>query len=151
MSLKKTINEIFYDNTNYLDAKQVLNQAHSLKSLSNDLYTDSLRFVYELVQNCDDACQPKSILHIAIVDHRYLIVCHNGKPFDEEDVRSLCDIGCSTKGRDEQKTGYKGLGFKAVFGKSDYVLIVSNGEYFRFEANSNAFQWNRKWGINQQA
>ncbi|CAF0839135.1 unnamed protein product [Rotaria sordida] len=149
MSLKETINQIFNNNTNYLHAQQILNQARSLKSLSNDLYTDPLRFVYELVQNCDDACQPKSIVRIAIVDHHYLIVGHNGKPFDREDVQSLCDIGCSTKGEDMQKTGYKGLGFKAVFGKSDYILIVSKGEYFRFEANSKVFQWNPKWGINQ--
>jgi hypothetical protein len=150
MSLEHTINQIFYDNTNYLTAQQALNQARSLKSLSNDLYTDSLRFVYELIQNCDDSCQSKSVLRIAIVDHRYLIVGHNGKPFNEDDVRSLCDVGCSTKGQDNQKTGYKGLGFKAVFGKSDYVLILSKGEYFRFEGNSNVFKWNPKWGLNQQ-
>ena len=47
------------------------------------------------------------------------------------------------KDKIKQKTGYKGLGFKAVFGKSDYVLILSNGEYFRFEANSKAFKWNQ--------
>ncbi|CAF2925481.1 unnamed protein product [Rotaria sp. Silwood2] len=149
MSLKGTINQIFYNNTNYVFAQQVLNQARSLKSLSNDLYTDPLRFVYELVQNCDDACQPKSIVRIAILDHCYLIVGHNGKPFDTEDVESLCNIGCSTKRQDVQKTGYKGLGFKAVFGKSDYVLIASKGEYFRFEANSKVFNWNPKWGTNQ--
>lgn len=149
MNLKVTINQIFDENINYLTAQQALNQARSLKSLSNDLYTDPLRFVYELVQNCDDACQSTSILRIAIVDHRYLIVGHNGKPFDGEDVRGLCDIGCSTKGQDEQKTGYKGLGFKAVFGKSDYVLILSQGEYFRFEANSSVFKWNTKWGSNK--
>jgi hypothetical protein len=151
MSLKVIINQIFNDNTNYLTAQQALNQARSLKSLSNDLYTDPLRFVYELVQNCDDACQPKSILRIAIVDHRYLIVGHNGKPFDEEDVRGLCDVGCSTKGQDKQKTGYKGLGFKAVFGKSDYVLVLSQGEYFRFDPNSSAFKWNSKWGPNKSS
>ncbi|CAF3692948.1 unnamed protein product [Rotaria sp. Silwood1] len=149
MSLKETINQIFYDNTNYLHAQQALNQARSLKSLSNDLYTDPLRFVYELVQNCDDACESKSIVRIAILDHRYLIVGHNGKPFDKKDIQSLCDIGCSTKGQNVQTTGYKGLGFKAVFGKSDYVLIVSKGEYFRFEANSKVFNWNQKWGTNQ--
>jgi hypothetical protein len=149
MSLKQVVNRIFHDNTDYSSAQQALNQAHSLKSLSNDLYTDPLRFVYELVQNCDDACQPKSILRIAIVDHRYLIVSHNGKPFTEEDVRGLCDVGCSTKGQDKQKTGYKGLGFKAVFGKSDDVLVLTNGEYFRFKANSSEFKWNSKWGSNQ--
>lgn len=149
MSLKETVNQIFYDNTNYLHAQQAVNQARSLKSLSNDLYTDPLRYVYELVQNCDDACGPNSILRIAIVDNRYLIIGHNGKAFDKDDVRGLCDIGCSTKERNEQKTGYKGLGFKAVFGKSDHVLMLSNGEYFRFEANSKVFEWNSAWGSDQ--
>ena len=115
-----------------------------MKSLSNDLYTDPLRFVYELVQNCDDVCQAKSILRIAIVDHRYLIVAHDGKPFSENDVRGLCDVGCSTKGQDKEKTGYKGLGFQAVFRTSNYVSVLSNGKYFRFEENF-------KWGTaNQQ-
>ena len=149
MSLKARINQIFNENTNYSTAQQALNQAHSLKSLSNDLYTDPLRFVYELIQNCDDSCQPKSILRIAIVDYRYLIISHNGKPFNDEDVQGLCDIGCSTKSQDKLKTGYKGLGFKAVFGKSNYVLILSNGEYFRFDANSTVFKWNSKWALSQ--
>lgn len=148
--MKSIVNEIFRENTNYLTAQQAVNQARSLKSLSNDLYTDPLRFVYELVQNCDDSCHSKSILRISIVEHRYLIVCHNGKPFDENDVKGLCDIGCSTKRDDQQKTGYKGLGFKAVFGKSDCVWILSKGEYFRFESKSKAFQWNSNWGTKDQ-
>ncbi|CAF0901943.1 unnamed protein product [Adineta ricciae] len=151
MTLKSRINQIFDDNTNYAHAQQVLNQANSLKSLSSDLYTDPIRFVYELIQNCDDSCQTNSILRIAIVEHRYLIVCHDGKPFDRDDISGLCDVGCSTKGRDEQKTGYKGLGFKSVFGQSDYVLIVSNGEFFRFDAKAEVFKtkWNLAWGTSR--
>ena len=54
-----------------------------------------------------------------------------------------------TKKKDLDKTGYKGLGFKAVFGKSDQVMIYSNGEYFCFDS-SHRIQWNRQWGTDDQ-
>ncbi|CAF3395382.1 unnamed protein product [Rotaria socialis] len=153
MTLKRTVQQLFETNSNYLDAQQALNQAYSLKALSDDLYTDPLRFVYELIQNSDDAYDgyktKAPIVHIAIVDKNYLIVANYGKPFSERDVRGICCVGCGTKKLDHEKTGYKGLGFKAVFGKSDYVLIASKGNFFRFETNSKAFKWNEKWGKDQ--
>ena len=54
-----------------------------------------------------------------------------------------------TKKKDLNKTGYKGLGFKAVFGKSDQVIIYSNGEYFRFDS-SYPIPWNQEWGTDDQ-
>ena len=41
------------------------------------------------------------------------------------------------------------MGFKAVFGKSDYVMIYSNEEYFRFDS-THKIQWNTGWGTNDQ-
>lgn len=153
MSLEQTVKQLFNTNINYLDAQHALNLAHSLKALSDDLYTDSLRFVYELIQNSDDAyreCDIKNpMVRIAIIDKTYLVVANFGKPFSERDVRGICCVGCGTKTQDSEKTGYKGLGFKAVFGKSDYVLVASKGSYFRFEANAKQFQWNKKWGSDQ--
>ena len=149
-SLETTVRQIFAENTNYVHPQQALNQARSLNSLSADIYTDPLRFVYELIQNCDDSCDTTSQIRLAIVKNEYLIVSHTGKAFDPMDVRGLCDVGCGTKGRDPTKTGYKGLGFKSVFGKSNYVVILSNGEYFRFDKNANVFHWNRNWGSDQK-
>jgi hypothetical protein len=69
--------------------------------------------------------------------------------FDEKDLQGLCGINNGTKKKDIDKTGYKGLGFKAVFGKSDKVIVYSNGEYFRFDS-SYQIQWNKQWGTNDQ-
>jgi hypothetical protein len=138
MSLQACVERLFTLNSNYLHAEQAFNQASSLQTLSDDLYTDPFRFVYELVQNADDALSEN--LRIALIEDNYLIVAHDGKIFDEKDVRSLCSINNSTKTRDNRTAGYKGLGFKAIFGKSDYVLIVTNGESFRFDAKFE-FEW----------
>ena len=69
--------------------------------------------------------------------------------FDEKDLQGLCGVNNGTKKKDPDKTGYKGLGFKAVFGKSDRVMIYSNGEYFRFDS-SYKIKWNKDWGTNDQ-
>ncbi len=138
MSLQGCVERLFTLNSNYLHAEQAFNQAASLQTLSDDLYTDPFRFVYELVQNADDAASTH--LQIALIDNNYLIVSHNGKIFDEKDVCSLCAVNNSTKTRDNQTAGYKGLGFKAIFGKSDYVLIITNGDSFRFDAKYK-FKW----------
>ncbi len=49
-----------------------------------------------------------------------------------------------------EKTGYKGIGFKSVFGQSEKVIIYTNKEFFRFDSKFN-FEWNNTWGDNQQS
>ena len=147
-SLRSCVEALFLKNTDYKYPEQAINQAESLKSLSSDLYTDNIRFIYELIQNADDA----QAIHVnlVIVDQKYLIVAHDGKRFDERDLQGLCGVNDGTKKKDLDKTGYKGLGFKAVFGKSDQVMIYSDGEYFRFDS-SYRIPWNQQWGTQDQA
>ena len=120
-SLRLSIEDLFSKNTDYKYPEQAINQAESLKSLSNDLYTDNIRFIYELIQNADDAQANQVIL--TNHNHNYLIIAHNGQVFDEKDLQ--------------------GLGFKAVFGKSEKVIIYSNGEYFRFDSSYRT-PWNNQ-------
>ncbi|CAF4144739.1 unnamed protein product, partial [Rotaria sordida] len=75
MSLQACIERLFTLNSHYLYPEQAFNQASSLQTLSDDLYTDPLRFVYELVQNADDASSTN--LQIALIESGYLIVSHN--------------------------------------------------------------------------
>jgi hypothetical protein len=49
------------------------------------------------------------------------------------DVLSICDTGQSSKQLDEESTGEKGFGFKAVFGVADQVRVQSGLWSFRFE------------------
>ena len=147
-SLRSYVEDLFSRNTDYKYPEQAINQAESLKSLSSDLYTDNIRFIYELIQNADDA----QAVHIdlAIIEQKYLVIAHDGKKFDGKDLQGLCGVNNGTKKKDIDKTGYKGLGFKAVFGKSDQVIIYSNGEYFRFDS-SFQIPWNKQWGTKDQA
>jgi hypothetical protein len=64
-------------------------------------------------------------------------------------LQGLCGVNNGTKKKDLDKTGYKGLGFKAVFGKSDYVIIYSDGEYFRFDS-AYQIKWKNQWGTDDQ-
>lgn len=142
MSLKNDIGRIFLDNTKYANPSQAVNQASSLNALSSDLYTDSKRFIYELLQNADDSSQNNEVVKvwIKIFDDK-LVVAHSGRPFSTRDLQGLCNVNNGTKKSDLTKTGYKGIGFKSVFGQSEKVTVFSNNEYFRFDS-SYPFEWN---------
>lgn len=141
MSLRTDIEKLYSDNTDYQNPGQAVNQASSLRALSSDLYTDSKRFIYELLQNADDASINTEDIKvwIKLFDNK-LVVAHSGKPFTVRDLQGICNINNGTKNRDIRKTGYKGIGFKSVFGQSDRVTIFTNGEFFRFDAIF-PFEW----------
>ncbi|KGA21945.1 transcriptional regulator [Pectobacterium brasiliense] len=143
MNLKAKVVKTFQDNINYSNPNQAVNQADSLDALSKDLYADSKRFIYELLQNADDsAVDGKSVnVWIKIIENN-LIVAHSGKPFDERDIQGICNINNGTKKSDITKTGYKGIGFKSVFGQSQKVIVFTNNEYFKFDVNyKHNWQW----------
>ena len=66
MSIRNTIEELYDNNTNYTTPDQATNQASSLDALSTDLYTDSKRFIYELLQNADDSPEQGSTVKVWI-------------------------------------------------------------------------------------
>jgi hypothetical protein len=145
VKIKEIVNGLFLKNTDYSEPDQATNQASSLMSLSTDLYTDSKRFVYELLQNADDAANTKQTVQVWItIFDDSLVVAHTGKVFDERDLRGICNVNNGTKKADPSKTGYKGIGFKSVFGQSDKITILTGNEYFRFDL-SYPFEWNSKW------
>ena len=78
----------------------------------------------------------------------HIIVNHNGIPFSDQDVTSITSIGYSSpdKSKNIKKTGYKGIGFKAVFIVSDKVVIASGGYTFEF-SKYHRFHKDTKWGI----
>ena len=147
VSIKNIVEKLFCENTNYTTPDQATNQASSLVALSTDLYTDSKRFVYELLQNADDSPTEESKVKVWIkIFDGVLVVAHSGKSFDERDVKGLCNVNNGTKKSDASKTGYKGIGFKSVFGQSEKVTVYTNSEYFRFEAS---FEFDWSWDTNK--
>lgn len=91
------------------------------------LYTDKSHFVYELLQNAEDA-EAKSIRFIQHADR--LEVLHDGKPFTSANLQGLCDIGKSDKVDNLNQIGEFGVGFKSVFGICDTVRLYSDPSHF---------------------
>ncbi|MBJ7428198.1 MAG: hypothetical protein JHD28_04465, partial [Bacteroidia bacterium] len=147
-TLHNTINDIFSEYININSPFQVVNLANSVESLATDIYSEDKRFIYELIQNADDAAfNDDSELSIQVLS-KYVIISHNGAPFNSRDIRGLCSIGLGTKTNDATKTGYKGIGFKSVFGQPDgLVFVKSENTLFKFDREySRKKGWNAKWG-----
>ena len=127
------INNLCKENSTFNSIRQAEMVANLLDTVSIDIYSESQRFVFELIQNADDSANStNNEVHFDFLPN-CLIVSHNGKAFDESDIISLTGAGASTKRADPTKTGYKGIGFKSVFGKSERVTIFSDGYQFRFD------------------
>ena len=84
-------------------------EGRGLHRLSSELYSKDTHFVLELVQNADDNRyndnhSTPSIAFFVNVDK--IEVCNNEVGFEERNIRALCDVGKSTKGK--QRYGYIG-------------------------------------------
>ncbi len=104
--------------------------------LAAGLYDDRTHFIFELLQNAEDALGRRGDWHgprhaAFTLNQTSLTLSHFGKPFDEADVRSVCDIAESTK--DEFSIGRFGLGFKSVYTVTDFPEIHSGDEDFAIE------------------
>lgn len=91
-------------------------------------YSDSNHFLYELLQNAEDEKATK--VAIEYYDDR-LVFYHDGKPFDENDVRGVSSMLMGTKNKDDASTiGKFGMGFKSVFKYTCQPEIYSDEEGF---------------------
>jgi hypothetical protein len=132
---KDFIKELFNSRSQYNNMEQTQIMSSLFDIISSDIYPDPKRFIIEILQNCDDSAfeyTNEMKLRFTFKDNT-IFISHNGKPFDKEDIKSLCSSGFSTKKNNLKATGYKGLGFKSVFQHSEKVLICSDGYKFRFE------------------
>lgn len=92
------------------------------------LYTDRTHFIYELLQNAEDA--GATTVRFNLYPTR-LEVEHDGRPFNEQDVRGVCGVGEGTKAEDLTKIGKFGIGFKSVYAYTTSPEIHSGDEHFR--------------------
>ncbi|MGV4658881.1 sacsin N-terminal ATP-binding-like domain-containing protein [Burkholderia pseudomallei] len=104
--------------------------------LAAGLYDDRAHFIFELLQNAEDALGRRGVWHgprkvTFELTPTNLALSHFGRPFDEADVRSVCDIAESTK--NESSIGRFGLGFKSVYTVTDLPEIHSGDEDFAIE------------------
>ena len=104
--------------------------------LAAGLYDDRTHFIFELLQNAEDALDKRgdwrgSRKVAFALNPTRLTLSHFGKPFDVADVRSVCDIAETTK--NESSIGRFGLGFKSVYTVTDLPEIHSGDEDFAIE------------------
>ena len=98
-----------------------------------NLYGDRTHFIYELLQNAEDALGRRADRNGSRevsfeLDADGLRVSHFGAPFDENDVRGVCGIDEGTK--DLTEIGRFGIGFKSVFAFTDRPEVHSGSEAF---------------------
>lgn len=139
------INNLQRKRCNYNHPDQATSQANSLILLSSGIYTEEERFVFELLQNAVDAHSDESgILDVKmVIEDGHFIFMHNGDAFTDRDIEGLCDVGNGNKMKDVKKIGYKGIGFKSVFMRSNHVVVESGGYCFKFDKS----HWDNYWDI----
>ncbi|HXL20563.1 MAG TPA: hypothetical protein VN961_23830, partial [Streptosporangiaceae bacterium] len=80
--------------------------------LLGQLYSDRTHFIFELIQNAEDA--GATDLSFDLFDDR-LELRHDGRPFSSADIRGICGVSQGTKAEDLTQIGKFGIGFKSVY------------------------------------
>ena len=95
-----------------------------------NLYSDVSHFIYELLQNAEDS--EATFINFELKEDS-LIITHNGKLFNYNDVDAITTIGFSTKKDDLNKIGKFGAGFKSVFAITNTPRIYSGDVSFEIK------------------
>ena len=94
-----------------------------------DFYPDEAHFIYELLQNAEDAGATEASFELT---PRGCAFVHNGpRHFNEKDVKAITGIFDSSKKDDPDKIGKFGVGFKSVFVYTDTPIVYSKHYSFR--------------------
>jgi hypothetical protein len=101
---------------------RVLKKHTGIRRIVEDLYPDSDHFIYELLQNAEDAGATEA--HFTL-NNTSLVFEHDGRPFEPRDIYAITDIGEGAKASEDDKIGRFGVGFKAVFAYSETPHIWS--------------------------
>jgi hypothetical protein len=110
--------------------------------ISEQLYSDRTHFIYELLQNAEDAIGrrkrnnpesklPTKVKFILFKDR--LEFRHFGEKFNTDDVKAITDVLKGSKSEDKTQIGKFGIGFKSVYAFTSTPEIHSGDEHFIIE------------------
>jgi hypothetical protein len=121
--------QLIEDNRTLVSALKRKGAYEGFVRLLTDLYPDSAHFIYELLQNAEDAGATEVCFTLKDDSIEFK---HNGdRLFSFDDVKSITNIGDSTKREDPTNIGKFGVGFKAVFAYTSTPEIESGEYHFR--------------------
>ena len=121
---------------------------NQLDRIQGDLAKVDLTFLYELIQNAIDHPNPdfNNLLSIEFeVYNDYLLLKHNGSIFTQDNFRSITGILLGEKNIQEERIGYKGIGFKSIFRYTQEVYVRSGNFSFSFSKNRSGK--NKPWEV----
>lgn len=87
------------------------------------------RTFIELIQNADDAVSNRAY---CIIRRGFVVFANDGRGFAEADLRSICRSGASLKAAEQNKIGYRGIGFKSTINLGESIHIFSGSLAFTF-------------------
>jgi hypothetical protein len=94
-----------------------------------DFYPDEAHFIYELLQNAEDAGATEVAFELT---DQACYVEHNGsRQFNERDIRSITGIFNSSKKDNADKIGKFGVGFKSVYVYTETPIVYSKDFSFK--------------------
>ena len=119
MNIVKEIQDLFKKESE--SSPMLLADLASMEQYISESYHS--RSIIELLQNADDSNSKRFYI---TSDDDWIIVANDGRYFNDKDAMSICRSGSSTKKRDGNTIGYRGIGFKSVVNLAQRVHIISN-------------------------
>ena len=95
----------------------VVNRNINLNNLSGGLNSSKAHFIYELLQNAEDANSKKSEFHLT---ENRIVFKNDGDQFTRSNIKAIIRFFYSDK---EDKIGHFGIGFKSVYEAGEYFSI----------------------------
>jgi hypothetical protein len=116
------IQELINNRKEFVDAQ--IKNGFDLTTVLVGLYSDASHFVYEILQNAEDA---KATDITFDLQKDKLIINHNGTPFSDTDIDAITGISNlqNDKKKNLEKIGKFGIGFKSVYAVTESPRIQS--------------------------
>lgn len=128
-SLKNKLDSLKNMRERWVEANRENDFEDGIKFVLTEIYPDNTHFVYELLQNAEDA-QASEVYFT--LNSKGLDFEHNGtRLFSLRDIESITSIGVSSKRDEATSIGKFGVGFKAVFLYTNTPEINSGNFHFR--------------------